>query len=165
MGWVDATSVGSLTAATAAALLTAALSPISCDGVTPLVSELICWLLVLTVIRLFPLPSLNRSNNHGVAFAAAPTYTYWIIASSIAATAVSSSFFDATWSIVSSPLSPGSRQAANKLAIAFGSIHIDCSIWEHIDHAPTGMASWKLPTFLACTFDGCDAASIGCAQP
>ncbi|KNG52081.1 glycosyltransferase family 90 protein [Stemphylium lycopersici] len=97
MGWSDATSTSSLTAATAAALFTAVLCPHQSDGYTPVLAELICWTLVVAIFELLLRISPDSWKSHGALFTPSLMYLYWAAAVSIAFAAVLSSFVNSLW--------------------------------------------------------------------
>lgn len=101
MGLKDFTSIGCFTAATAAAILTAALSPQSHVGYTPVLAELICWALVIAFFGTLDRLGVEIWKSNNAASTATLIYLYWTFASSIVITAISSSFVDPIWITVS----------------------------------------------------------------
>ncbi|KAJ5024412.1 hypothetical protein PSV08DRAFT_227664 [Bipolaris maydis] len=97
MGLKDFTSIGCFTAATAAAILTAALSPQSHVGYTPVLAELICWALVIAFFGTLDRLGVEIWKSNNAASTATLIYLYWTFASSIVITAISSSFVDPIW--------------------------------------------------------------------
>ncbi|KAI2483567.1 CAP10 domain containing protein [Pyrenophora tritici-repentis] len=97
MSQADATRLGSLTGATAAALLTALLYPRDTDGETIVVAELICWTLIFAFFELLPRLRLGVWANDSIVPAASLSHLSWIAAACICVAAASSSFASSTW--------------------------------------------------------------------
>lgn len=97
MGQADATRLGSLTGATAAALLTAQLYPRDTDGETQVVAELICWALVVAFFELLPRLSPGVWVDKSIVPTASLTHLSWIAAACISVAAACSSFAYSTW--------------------------------------------------------------------
>ncbi|RMZ73478.1 glycosyltransferase family 90 [Pyrenophora seminiperda CCB06] len=97
MGHADVTRLGSLTGATAVALLTALLYPRDAEGETLIISESICWALVAAFFELLPRLSLGFWVDESIVPAASLTPLIWTAAVCLSVTATLSSFVDSTW--------------------------------------------------------------------
>jgi hypothetical protein len=101
MGWFAVPQIGSLTWAMGAALLTASICPRETEGSTSLHVELICWGLILMLIELTPLLHISVWKDSSAISTTPHTRLLWLAAASTGAIALSSSFGDTTWIIVS----------------------------------------------------------------
>lgn len=113
MDWVDTKSFRSLTWATAAALLTAQLCPRDSEGYIPIVSELICWILVLAFYELVPHIWNGIFKDSQFVFEVQLRFLPWVIATSISVSTLSFSVEDSSWVVPAiTPILVGLRRTS-----------------------------------------------------
>lgn len=140
MNWQNALSFGSLTAATAVAVLTAAIIPRFHVGSPPLFDDLICWILVLAIVG-YPSAANSRIwEINGVSSETPLKCLYWIAASSMVLNATLSSLFDTIWIYVSSHLALYDI-CANLPLLACGRLCTSCVSPKSVNHASTRIAA------------------------